>query len=346
VALIFRFYFLFNFFTLFIFISLIYKIIGIKWDLDIFELMILIFAGTIRGAVAFALVLIMTGENASLLQVTTYINLMVSTIFMGAAMPHLLKIILSARDRMYPERALSNQNEISELQNQDRTQSLLPNKHKKSTRKSNILHAKWRRLDDEYLKPFFIYNYHEVKAEIDYQHRLSINEIYRVEFNNNAMDYRNPLPYSIKEIDISQIISKEAKEGVTRKNKTYGHVNDLDLSIEQKRQRLRKSDGDLEYQLYQNRNRAFEEMEMNNQENESLSSPRKEDENREEYLRKQYYREKIKNERVMKNKKKKSKKSAHTHSRRGEDSSINKGDGNSEDGLSNEEPEEKKDNKN
>ena len=58
-----------------------------------------------------------------LLQVTTYVNLMISTIFLGALMPHLLKSILAARDRCYPERI--NENE-SELNVQDRTQSLLP----------------------------------------------------------------------------------------------------------------------------------------------------------------------------------------------------------------------------
>ena len=259
-----------------------------------------------------------------LLQVTTYVNLMISTIFMGALMPHLLKVILAARDRCYPERALINENEISELNVQDRTQSLLPYKHNKD-KKSNILHSKWRKLDDEYFKPFFIYNYHEVKAEMDYQHRLSINEIYKVEFNANAMDYRNPLPYSIKELDISEVISK--KQG-NRKNRTYGNREDLDASIEQVN--IRSSDGEVNYNYKFGQNTESQEIVLNQ---DSLANTISKDPNQEEILRKQFYREKIMNERINKNKKK-AKKSGNSNKKHGDSINKNSNNGDNDDSPS------------
>lgn len=188
-------------------------------------MIILIVAGSIRGSVAFALIMIMSGENAALLQVTTYINLIILTIVLGGLMPHILKCVLSYRDRIYPSHAIGNLSEISELVEQDKTHSLLPHKHK-TTKKGNYLNTKWRKLDDEYLKPFFIYNYTEVKGEIDVLHKLSIDEIYKVEFNNGS-DFRNPLPYSIREIHDAE------KRNKSNKRHTLGNQGDLDFSLEE-----------------------------------------------------------------------------------------------------------------
>ena len=270
-----------------------------KWDLDVFELTILILAGTIRGAVAFALILIMTGENAALLQVTTYINLMVSTIVMGAIMPHLIKIIMKYRDKVYPDRAFHNQNEISDLIIEQRTQSLLPHMHK-TTVKSNVFHKKWRNIDDEYLKPFFIHNYKDVKVEIEYQHRLSVNEIYKVEFNNNYFDIRNPLPYAIKELDITEIKNKKAYSP-KNKERPYSvtHEKDVNLSLEQQLDKG-KSDFEVNYKKRESSN-----TQVFNYNDESLGSPPKYNE---ESLNKNLIREKLRNKMLLKGKKKQTKK--------------------------------------
>jgi len=177
--------------------------------------MILILTGTIRGAVAFALILVVTGKNAILLQVTTYANLIISTIFMGAAMPHLVKILLAIRDRRYPDRAIINNPEVSEMPNNDITESFM-----RYTPQKSSMNSKWKKLDDKYLKPFFIYNYQDVKTEIEFHRVHSINEIYTVEFNNNNLDYRNPCPYSIKELDISHMTEILTKDKNSKRKET------------------------------------------------------------------------------------------------------------------------------
>lgn len=221
------------------------------------------------------------------------------------------------------------------MQNEDQTQTLLPQKKSQtSQKKRNIVHSKWRKIDDTYLKPFFIYNYSEVKAEIDYLHKLSVHEIYKVEFNADAMDYRNPLPYSIKEIDVSQIIQREREK---RNYKTVGHLTDNDVSIEgeiEKGIALRKSDGKLVYQGYNNDVVFSQE--------ESFGSPGRNQSN-EELLRRQYFRERMRSELASKNcssKKLKKLRKSTGSKKKDKDSSVNKGD--LEDSSDEEFPEERK----
>lgn len=211
---------------------------------------------------------------------------------MGALMPHLLKFVLRYRDRVYPERAFSNENQLSELM-QERTTSLLPHKHNIPYKKGNILHSKWRNLDDNYLKPFLIYNYEGVKSEMECQRRLSVADIYRVEVNNEGgLDLRNPLPYSIREIDISMRADKNKKKN----RRTIGLEGDMNDSLEEEILKGGKSDFDISYDMEGEKkfldNGSFKIKKSVKYENEM------------ENLSKNLIREKIRNKMLLKGKKK------------------------------------------
>ena len=246
--------------------------------------MILILAGSIRGAVAFALILIVKTENSALLEVTTYINLMISTIFMGAAMPHLLKIIIHYRLRKYPETEASNQNEISELLIQDISINCL-SAHQHQRKSSNIFHLKWRKIDDAYFKPFFIRNYIEVKEEIDNRKQFSVDEVYKVEFNQGCLNYRNPLPYSIKEINLTEV-----KDHKNYLNLSDCHIKDDNFMLLEEEEIKGKSDFDVTYlkkdKLFPGNECVFKEKRVG-----SLGSVAIQDE--EEVLSRKLMREKI-----------------------------------------------------
>lgn len=167
------------------------------WNLDIYEIILIIIAGSIRGSVAFALILLMTGSNADLLQVTTYILLMILTIILGGLMPVILKFILRLRAKSgiedVPDSAARNNGTINLNENQNDESNL------------SFLGKVWKKLDENYFKPFFIYKYDEMKHEVNLLKTKTVNEVYRVELLN----FQEQIPVSIDEFTIKHADNKE-----------------------------------------------------------------------------------------------------------------------------------------
>lgn len=156
----------------------LYKLLGLKWDLDFYDLLIIIIAGSIRGSVAFALILMMSGENSALIQVTTYILLIILTVFLGGLMPKILSIILSFREKKHiinideerenPTDPNENDDEINE----------------EEINKLYFFKKYWKKLDEDYLKPMFIANYDVIKTQVKFMANKNMSDIYKVELQN------------------------------------------------------------------------------------------------------------------------------------------------------------------
>jgi NhaP-type Na+/H+ or K+/H+ antiporter len=115
-----------------------------------YELLIVTVAGVIRGSVAFALILTIenpgSGEETGVFIVKSSVLLLVfiTTIFLGAIMPSFISACLKRDEK--------NQKESSSI-----TNTLLS--EEKLKEKGERPRSFFKMFDEDYLKPFFIYNY-------------------------------------------------------------------------------------------------------------------------------------------------------------------------------------------
>ena len=79
-------------------LAMLFKCILKKWNLSISELLIVSFAGTIRGSVAFALILTIDNSEKDkdiyIIKSSVLIMVFATTIVLGALMPQLIKCFL------------------------------------------------------------------------------------------------------------------------------------------------------------------------------------------------------------------------------------------------------------
>ena len=118
--------------------------------------MIVSIAGTIRGSVAFALILTIENHDESpeiyIVKSSVLIMVFITTILLGAGMPSIITKLLSF-DKPKPT--------------VDTTESLLEEIEKEELEEEKK--KKWpffKKLDELYMKPCFIYDYHNRKDEI------------------------------------------------------------------------------------------------------------------------------------------------------------------------------------
>lgn len=121
---------------------------------------------------------------------------MILTIILGGLMPVILKFILRLRDK-------TGIGEISDKPEKNNGTKL--DESQTNENKLNFLEKAWKKLEENYLKPFFIYNYNDIKHEMKLLKTKTVNEIYRVEL----LDFQEQIPVSMTEFRIKHLDDNE-----------------------------------------------------------------------------------------------------------------------------------------
>ncbi|KAL4484481.1 hypothetical protein ABPG74_019658 [Tetrahymena malaccensis] len=121
------------------------------WSVNIYELLIIWFSGLIRGAVAFALIITVEKELNDVVISTILFIVFFTTVVLGAFMPFYIQFFIkkmNSSDRIKIKEQL-----LSEKKSQ---------KKKEKSKKPSLI----KKLDEEVLKPLFIYDYYNRKLDI------------------------------------------------------------------------------------------------------------------------------------------------------------------------------------
>lgn len=135
---------------------------------------IMFFAGCIRGAIAFGLAISIPemGDKTikQLLISSTLILVFFSTIVFGALMATIVKYFTSHKNKVEVEKEQEHELEKFSLQGYEGELLAIGEKKKKENKQKEVkishrIKGLWHRIDDKYLRPFFIDDWPDVKTE-------------------------------------------------------------------------------------------------------------------------------------------------------------------------------------
>ncbi|KAL4472289.1 hypothetical protein ABPG72_011650 [Tetrahymena utriculariae] len=170
---------------------------GKKWDLNKYELFIIWFAGLIRGAVAFALIITIQSTLNPVITSTILFIVFFTTVFLGGFMSSFIKYFtgLMSKSPAVQERNKYNQ----QLEKQKKEQS-----------KKKI--SKLKNLEEGFLKPLFIYDYVNRKKSIQEEKKKKLlKEMETFEFEQRQS-------YESSKSNVSSRNQSESELNQTQKN--------------------------------------------------------------------------------------------------------------------------------
>lgn len=136
-------------------LSILFKLIFKKWRVSKNELTVVTLAGTIRGSVAFALILTIESDDenhdqVSVIKSTTLIMVCLTTIILGALMPRFIHCFLGDPHDQPPK-------------SDDEIKQELLEKQEKEKKKKDKKEGFFKNADENYWRPFFIFEYKKRK---------------------------------------------------------------------------------------------------------------------------------------------------------------------------------------
>jgi len=131
-----------------------------KFAINHYQMTVLWFAGLIRGAIAFALVLSLGNSVNPIVLSTVYGLVIATTCILGGLMPAFISLILALQERYTPKEKLIDSSVIRTLI-EENIITVEKEKGESAMRRSikgfqNKMHYYWKRFDDRYIKPLLI----------------------------------------------------------------------------------------------------------------------------------------------------------------------------------------------
>ncbi len=124
----------------------LYRLTGGDYLLDVYDLLVIYFSGSIRGAIAYGLVLSVTSTHASVIKSSCLLMVLVTTILFGASMGGIIKGLLYLQHRNLRPGVLSPESDT-------KSDFFLPSNE---NREVGQVYRWWRRVDSKFIKRLLV----------------------------------------------------------------------------------------------------------------------------------------------------------------------------------------------
>ncbi|KAL4429123.1 hypothetical protein ABPG74_015151 [Tetrahymena malaccensis] len=202
--------------------AIAYVFMGKKWDLNKYELFIIWFAGLIRGAVAFALIITIQGSLNPVITSTILFIVFFTTVFLGGFMSSFIKYFTGL---MSQSPAVQERNKYNQEQE----------KLKKEKSKKKI--SKLKNLEEGFLKPLLIFDYVNRKPSIQeekkkrLQHEMEQYEIEQRQSSKSNISSRNQSENDLNQTQnniLNCLIYNQSQDYVIKYNENIVHSSKLE----------------------------------------------------------------------------------------------------------------------